>query len=285
MTQSTRIRLGISTCPNDTFAFHALLNRKVDWQGLDFEVELLDIQQLNQRLFDDAWDVAKASFHAALLLTERTMVLPTGSALGFGVGPLLLASKANDRPTDLRQLTLCPGEHTTANLLFKLFYPNTTRIEHTVFSEIMPQLQQNRADFGVCIHEGRFTWQRQSLHLVEDLGTRWEQETNAPLPLGGILASRRLKPEIIARVNAVISDSLAYAHQNHSEARLSMRKYAQEFDDEVLMEHVKLYVNDWTTDLGELGRDALSALSERARAIRLIPEDASGIEVWNGSSC
>lgn len=285
MTQSTRIRLGISTCPNDTFAFHALLNRKVDWQGLDFEVELLDIQQLNQRLFDDAWDVAKASFHAALLLTERTMVLPTGSALGFGVGPLLLASKANDRPTDLRQLTLCPGEHTTANLLFKLFYPNTTRIEHTVFSEIMPQLQQNRADFGVCIHEGRFTWQRQSLHLVEDLGTRWEQETNAPLPLGGILASRRLKPEIIARVNAVISDSLAYAHQNPSEARLSMRKYAQEFDDEVLMEHVKLYVNDWTTDLGELGRDALSALSERARAIGLIPEDASGIEVWNGSSC
>lgn len=285
MTQSTRIRLGISTCPNDTFAFHALLNRKVDWQGLDFEVELLDIQQLNQRLFDDAWDVAKASFHAALLLTERTMVLPTGSALGFGVGPLLLASKANDRPTDLRQLTLCPGEHTTANLLFKLFYPNTTRIEHTVFSEIMPQLQQNRADFGVCIHEGRFTWQRQSLHLVEDLGTRWEQETNAPLPLGGILASRRLKPEIIARVNAVISDSLAYAHQNPSEARLSMRKYAQEFDDEVLMEHVKLYVNDWTTDLGELGRVALSALSERARAIGLIPEDASGIEVWNGSSC
>jgi len=285
MTQSTRIRLGISTCPNDTFAFHALLNRKVDWQGLDFEVELLDIQQLNQRLFDDAWDVAKASFHAALLLTERTMVLPTGSALGFGVGPLLLASKADDRPTDLRQLTLCPGEHTTANLLFKLFYPNTTRIEHTVFSEIMPQLQQNRADFGVCIHEGRFTWQRQSLHLVEDLGTRWEQETNAPLPLGGILASRRLKPEIIAKVNAVISDSLAYAHQNRSEARLSMRKYAQEFDDEVLMEHVKLYVNDWTTDLGELGRDALSALSERARAIGLIPEDASGIEVWNGSSC
>ncbi|MCH1494427.1 MAG: 1,4-dihydroxy-6-naphthoate synthase [Rubripirellula sp.] len=283
MTQSIRIRLGISTCPNDTFAFHALLNRKVDWRGLDFEVELLDIQQLNQRLFNDAWDVAKASFHAALLLTERTMVLPTGSALGFGVGPLLLASKANDRPTDLEQLTLCPGEHTTANLLFKLFYPNTTRIEHTVFSEIMPQLQQNRADFGVCIHEGRFTWQRQSLHLVEDLGTRWEQETDAPLPLGGILVSRTLKPEIIARANAVISDSLAYAHQNPSEARLSMRKYAQEFDDEVLMEHVKLYVNEWTTDLGQLGRDALSALSERARAIRLIPEDAPGIEVWNGS--
>ena len=165
MTQSTKIRLGISTCPNDTFAFHALLNRKVDWRGLDFKVELLDIQQLNQRLFDDAWDVAKASFHAALLLTQSTVVLPSGSALGFGVGPLLLASKANDRPTAADQLTLCPGEHTTANLLFKLFHPNTTRIEHKVFSEIMPELQQNQADFGVCIHEGRFTWQRQSLHL------------------------------------------------------------------------------------------------------------------------
>jgi len=281
MTQSTKIRLGISTCPNDTFAFHALLNRKVDWRGLDFKVELLDIQQLNQRLFDDAWDVAKASFHAALLLTQSTVVLPSGSALGFGVGPLLLASKANDRPTAADQLTLCPGEHTTAHLLFKLFHPNTTRIEHKVFSEIMPELQQNQADFGVCIHEGRFTWQRQSLHLVEDLGTRWEQETQSPLPLGGILASRRLPSDIIAAVQSVISDSLAYAHQNPDEAILSMRKYAQEFDDEVLMQHVKLYVNEWTTDLGQLGRDALSALSERARAIQLIPEDSLGIEVWN----
>ncbi|MEC7680469.1 MAG: 1,4-dihydroxy-6-naphthoate synthase [Planctomycetota bacterium] len=275
------IRLGISTCPNDTFAFHAIMNRKVDWQGLDFAIELLDIQQLNNRLFEGSWDVAKASFHAALLLTDSTVVLPSGSALGFGVGPLLLAAKTDSVPNHSGQLTLCPGQHTTANLLFRLFYPETTRVEHRVFSEIMPLLQKGQADFGVCIHEGRFTWQDQGLALVEDLGTRWERETDSPLPLGGILASRHLSPETISRVQAVIHDSLLYALSNPEEAMLSMRRYAQEFNDEVLMEHVKLYVNEWTQDLGSVGRHALSELSQRARSIGLAPKSHPEIEVWS----
>jgi 1,4-dihydroxy-6-naphthoate synthase len=174
------IRLGISTCPNDTFAFHGLMHRLVDWRGLDFQIELLDIQQLNDRLLAGDFDVAKASFHAALRLAERCVVLPSGSALGFGVGPLLLAARPGEVPCDRGQVTLCPGEHTTAALLFQLFYANTATVRHVVFSEIMPALQQGRADFGVCIHEGRFTWQQQGLSLVEDLGTRWEQETGCP---------------------------------------------------------------------------------------------------------
>ncbi len=194
---------GISTCPNDTFAFHGLLTKSVDWRGLQFEVELLDIQQLNDGLFAGAFDVAKASFHAALYLTDSTVVLPSGSALGFGVGPLLLSAVPGTVPKDESQVTLCPGELTTAAMLFRLFYSNTTRIEHTVFSAIMPRLQQRTADFGVCIHEGRFTWQNEGLGLVEDLGTRWEKLTGCPLPLGGILASRRLPDEVISRVQAV----------------------------------------------------------------------------------
>mgnify|MGYP001547397729 CR=1 FL=1 len=206
-----RIRLGISTCPNDTFTFHALMNRLVDWRGLQFEVELLDIQQLNDRLLVGEFDVAKASFHAALLLADRTVILPSGSALGFGVGPLLLSAETTGNPETDQQVTLCPGEHTTAALLFRLFHAHTTRIPHVACSDIMPMLKRRQADFGVCIHEGRFTWQTEGLGLVEDLGTRWEQETGCPLPLGGLVAQRTLPPHVAATVQSVIYDSLQYA--------------------------------------------------------------------------
>lgn len=276
---SQPIHLGISTCPNDTFAFHGLLSRAVDWRGLDFRTELIDIQQLNDRLFAGEFDVAKASFHAALHLAQTTIVLPSGSALGFGVGPLLLAAEPDSTPANLQQLTLCPGRHTTASLLFALFFPDTTRVEHVVFSEIMPALQQRRADFGVCIHEGRFTWQQHGLGLVEDLGTRWEAETDSPLPLGGIIARRSLPRETLATIQAVIRDSLEFALADRAAALPTMRKYAQEFDDEVLMQHVDLYVNEWTLDLGQTGSVALKQLCERARSIGLLSGTSRRIEI------
>ncbi len=279
---SQSIRLGISTCPNDTFAFHALLNRLVDWRGLQFEIELLDIQRLNDRLFQGEFDVAKASFHAALLLADRTIVLPSGSALGFGVGPLLLSSEPGARPVALDQLTLCPGRHTTAALLYQLFYPRTTQIEHIVFSEIMPRLRRGEADFGVCIHEGRFTWHSEGLSLVEDLGARWEAETNCPLPLGGIVASRRLAPRTLKDVQGVIQDSLQVALSDPESALPTMRQYAQAFDDAVLMQHVDLYVNDWTVNLAEVGQTALRELSTRAQSMDLLPPNAPRLEIMSG---
>lgn len=264
------IRLGISTCPNDTFAFHGLLTRTVDWRGLDFQVELLDVETLNERLLAGDFDVCKASFHAALLAAADVVVLPTGSALGFGVGPLLLAAEGGTRPTHPGQITLCPGRHTTAALLFQLFYPRSSRVEHVVFSEIMPRLQARTADFGVCIHEGRFTWQEQGLTLVADLGTRWETETGSPLPLGGILARRRLPAATIAAVQRVIHDSLMLARRDRAVPLPTMRQHAQEFDDHVLMQHVDLYVNDWTLDLGATGAQALDELSARAASLGLL---------------
>jgi 1,4-dihydroxy-6-naphthoate synthase len=275
-----RIRLGISTCPNDTFAFHALMHRCIDWRGLDFQIELLDIQQLNQRLFAGEFDVAKTSFHAALLLADQTTVLPVGAALGFGVGPLLLASAAESVPGDPSQVTLCPGAQTTAALLFAMFYPHTSRVEHCVFSEILPRLKRGEADFGVCIHEGRFTWQDLELHLVEDLGTRWESETSCPLPLGGLVANRRLPAETIARVHAVIRESLEYSLADPQAALPTMRSHAQEFDDRVLMQHVALYVNDWTRDLGSTGREALSRLSQGARSLGLLGQAMPELSIW-----
>ena len=263
------IRLAISTCPNDTFAFHGLLARGVDWRGLDFEIELLDIEALNMRLRRGDFDVCKASFAAALAVAGDVVVLPSGSALGFGVGPLLLAAEPNTMPLDATQLTLCPGEHTTAALLFTMFHPRSTRVEHVVFSEIMPRLRARNADFGVCIHEGRFTWQSQGLHLVEDLGARWEAETGCPLPLGGIVASRRLPDDVIAAVQGVIRDSLDLALADPAAALPTMRRHAQEFDDRVLMQHVDLYVNEWTRDLGATGRLALDEFTRRAAAVGL----------------
>ncbi len=266
---TNRIRLGISTCPNDTFAFHGLLTRAVDWRGLDFEVELLDVESLNERLLAGDFDVCKVSFHAALLAAADVVVLPSGSALGFGVGPLLLAAEPGTRPTHAGQLTLCPGRHTTAALLFDLFHPRSSRVEHVVFSEIMPRLAARTADFGVCIHEGRFTWQTHGLAIVEDLGTRWETETGCPLPLGGIVASRLLPAATIATVQRVIHDSLMLALRDRDAPLPTMRAHAQEFDDRVLMQHVDLYVNDWTVDLGPTGAKALDELSARAAALGL----------------
>ncbi|MFO0941455.1 MAG: 1,4-dihydroxy-6-naphthoate synthase [Pirellulales bacterium] len=280
MTQQ-RIKLAISTCPNDTFAFHALMERLVDCRGLDFEVDLMDIQELNDGIDQGRFDVAKASFHAALRWTESMVVLPSGSALGFGVGPLLLAAKSNSKPESIAQLTLCPGKDTTATLLFKLFYPNTTRVDQALFSQIMPKLESGEADFGVCIHEGRFTWQESGLSLVEDLGTRWEAETNCPLPLGGIVAKTSLADEKLERVQAVIRDSILFAQQSPESALPTMRRYAQEFDDVVLMKHVELYVNPWTIDLGETGRAALDELSRRALQVGLIEAGTKPLRVWS----
>lgn len=278
----TTIHLGISTCPNDTFAFHGLMTQQVDWRGLTFDVELIDIQQLNDRLFLGDFDVAKTSFHAALRLADETVVLPSGSALGFGVGPLLLSAQPGETPLRPDQVTLCPGKDTTATLLFQLFYPSTTSLQHVVFSDIMPRLQQQQADFGVCIHEGRFTWQNEGLGLVEDLGTRWEQETSCPLPLGGIIARRRLGPTVISTVQAVLQDSLKFALADRGAPLPTMRKYAQEFDDHVLMQHVDLYVNDWTLELGSIGTNALNQLSLRAKSIGLVPADGAALEVFSG---
>lgn len=278
---TTPIQLAISTCPNDTFAFHALMTQSVDWRGLEFQIELLDIQQLNDRLHAGDFDVAKTSFYAALKLAADTLVLPVGSALGYQVGPLLLASQPDSLPDSSDQVTLCPGDDTTAALLFQLFYPETTQVRHVVFSEIMPALQQRRADFGVCIHEGRFTWQQAGLSLVEDLGTRWETATGCPLPLGGIVARRSLPPDVIQTVRAVIDDSLQFALADRNAPLPTMRRYAQEFDDRVLMQHVDLYVNEWTADLGEVGRNALQELSRRATDAGVLSDSSVALEVFS----
>ena len=275
-----RLRLGISPCPNDTFAFHGLLERRVETPGLEIAIELLDVEELNHRFARGDFDAAKCSFHAALRLASGSVVLPSGSALGFGVGPVLLARRpeATIRP-DAR--VLCPGEWTTAHLLYRLFHPGLGRVQQVLFSEILPRLGGGEADFGVCIHEARFTYAARGLALVEDLGATWEARTGCPLPLGGILARRELGNDTLAGLARAIRLSILHGREHREEALATMRRHAQEMDDDVLWMHVELYVNDATIDLGPAGARALAELGRIARESGLLPVGSAPLEVFD----
>lgn len=274
-----RLRIGISSCPNDTFAFHGLLERAVPTPGLELEFELADVEDLNRRFARRELDAAKCSFHAALHLAETSVVLPAGSALGFGVGPVLLARDPGKKLTPGARI-LCPGEWTTAHLLFRAFHPAADRIEHVVFSEILPRLERGEADFGVCIHEARFTFAARGLSLVEDLGSTWEERTGCPLPLGGILARRDLGKDTLARLARAIRLSIQHGREHRNEALVTMRRHARETEDDVLWKHVELYVNNETSDLGQAGKRALHELERVAREAGLLPNDAGTLEVF-----
>ncbi len=260
------IRIGISTCPNDTFAFHGLLTGAVAAPGLALEFELCDVEELNRGVLSGRYDVAKVSFHLALQRAAELWVLESGSALGFGNGPLLLAAEGAAPRPDRAARVWCPGAHTTATLLYRLFHPDGAAPHQAVFSEIMPALGSGAADFGVCIHEGRFTYREAGLRLVEDLGAVWERATGSPLPLGGIVARRALGEDVARRVQAGLAASLAYARRHPETTLPTMRAHAAELDDRVLWQHVELYVNRHTERLGQVGRRALAALAERAQA-------------------
>ena len=277
MTQ-TRLKIGISTCPNDTFAFHALLTGVISDPQLELDFELLDVEELNRGLAAGRFDVAKGSFHAGMHLSRELLVLPVGAALGFGVGPVVLCRQGAPKGPAAR--VLCPGQWTTASLLWQLFHTAEEGvIEQRPFHEILPALKREEADLGVCIHEARFTYQEHGLDLIEDLGNTWEQETDSPLPLGGLFARRSLPEELTRRVSALISESLAWAHANPELALESMRAHAQEFDDEVLMHHVELYVNEHTSALGEVGARALGMLHKRASAAGLLETNTAPLMI------
>lgn len=277
---SEDVRIGISTCPNDTFAFAGLLEGRVEADGVRLHFELADVEALNLRFLAGELDVAKVSFHAALLASDRLRVLKSGSALGFGVGPVLLAAPGASSP-DVAVATetgprparvLCPGAHTTATLLYRLFHGSEGSVEQVVFSEIMPALATRQAEFGVCIHEGRFTYEGRGLRLVEDLGATWEARTDAPLPLGGIVARRDLDPTVVTAVQNALHASLEMALADRIATLPTLRAHAQELDDDAIWKHVDLYVNAWTLDLGAPGQKALATLDARAREAGIAPD-------------
>jgi 1,4-dihydroxy-6-naphthoate synthase len=262
-----RYKLGISTCPNDTFMFHALLERRVACEGFELEIELLDVQRLNEGLRRGEFAFSKASCFGAVQLQEQYEVCDSGAALGYGVGPLLLARKGAP-PLAPSARVLSPGDMTTANMLFRHFFPEAVQASHVVFSEIMPSLESGEADYGIVIHEGRFTYQEKELSLIADLGELWERRYSVPLPLGCIVADRAL-PEAHRRAfNAAARASIEYAYAHRDETLPTMKRYAQELSDEVVWRHVDLYVNKWSLELGADGRQAFEIFRQVAQTAR-----------------
>jgi 1,4-dihydroxy-6-naphthoate synthase len=272
------LRLGLSTCPNDTFAFHAILERRIDLRGLEFEAELLDVQALNDGLFAGRYDVSKTSFHAALLLAGDFGVSSAGAALGFGVGPVLVAADPAARPGPGARV-LCPGRTTTAALLYRCLHPDGGAVDHTVFSDIGASLRRGDHDLGVLIHEGRLTYERDGLHLVEDLGASFERVAGAPVPLGGIAVRLDLPAGVAETFAAVLRDSIAYAWANRDDVLPTIRRYAQELDEDVIWPYVDLYVTEHTVDMGEDGRRALAALERTGRAAGVLEPDLPPLRI------
>jgi len=267
------LSLGFSPCPNDCFMFDAIVNRRVDLEGLEFTERLADVEALNTSAFAGEADVTKLSYHAYAYCADRYVLLDAGSALGRNCGPLVISKRpiAREEVAAGRLKIAIPGRYTTANFLFGLAFPDARNKTELVFSEIEPALLRGDVDAGVIIHENRFTYQSKGLKKVIDLGEFWETETGSPLPLGGIVIRRSLPDDVKHRVNRVLRRSVEYAFANRSASLPYVRAHAQEMDEEVMYKHIDLYVNEYSIDLGAEGRRAVETLFDRARGAGIIP--------------
>jgi len=268
------LTLGFSPCPNDCFMFDAMVHRRIDLEGLDFDVRMADIEALNSAAFAGAVDITKLSFHAYAYCADDYVLLDAGSALGRNCGPLLISqrpiSPEEVAAGDLR--IAIPGKYTTANFLLSLAFPRATDKSECLFSDIEAGVLDGRFDAGLIIHENRFTYADRGLKKIIDLGEFWESETGAAIPLGGIVISRRLPADVRQRVNRVMRRSVEYAFANRDASLPFVRANAQAMSDEVMYKHIDLYVNEYSVDLGVDGRRAVEVLFERARNSGVIPE-------------
>jgi len=257
-----KLTLGFSPCPNDTFIFDALVNHKIDTEGLTFEAVLEDVETLNQWTLQSKLDITKLSFPAFFQSTANYILLGSGSALGKGVGPLLITRKAALPTIDeiTNSSIALPGRNTTANLLFSFAYPAAKRKEFMIFSAIEDAVVTAKTDLGVIIHENRFTYQQKGLYKVADLGEYWESKMNAPIPLGGIAIKRNIDPVIAQKVNRLIRKSLDHAYASYPVLTDYIKDHSQEMSEDVMRQHIELYVNNYSFDLGEDGRKAINTL-------------------------
>jgi 1,4-dihydroxy-6-naphthoate synthase len=265
-----------SPCPNDTFMFDAMVHHKIDTEGLSFAVRLAGIEALNHAAFNEEAAITKLSYHAAALVADKYKILPAGSALGYGNGPLLVSK--DDIPADkLADVPVAiPGKYTTAALLLKIVFPQVNCLHEYVFSDIETAVLSGRAAAGTLIHEGRFTYVAKGLRLIADLGQCWEQRTAQPVPLGCIAVSRKLDDDTQQKLARVVRRSVAFALDNPQESAAFVAQHAQELSPDVTAQHIQLYVTDFALDLGERGRAAVQqffAEALRAGAIDQLPEE------------
>jgi 1,4-dihydroxy-6-naphthoate synthase len=257
-----KLTFGYSPCPNDTFIFYALEHKKIDTFGLDIDVQLADVEQLNQWAFNSVLDCTKLSYHAFAYVSDRYILSPHGSALGNACGPLLICKNPSHSKNISQEEILIPGKYTTANFLLHFAYPEINKTRAVLFSDIENQLTENKASLGVIIHENRFTYAQKGLHKIADLGSIWEEKTHLPIPLGGIAFKRNLPEEIKQKLNIIIHQSVLYALEHPEETMSYVRTHAQEMDEVVMKQHIDLYVNDFTKEIGSMGEKAVSYMFE-----------------------
>lgn len=262
--QLREITIGFSPCPNDTFIFDALINGRIDSSGLTFKPFLEDVETLNKLAEKEKLDVTKLSFAAYAGLIDKYVLLTAGSALGNGVGPLLISLKEFSEPEKQIKSVAIPGKKTTAYFLFKMFYQGNYTIKEMVFSEIEQAVLEGKVDAGVIIHENRFTYEKKGLKKISDLGEQWEKTTGQPIPLGGIAVKRGLEEELKKKINQLIRQSVEYAFAHPSESNEYVKLHAQEMSEEVRKKHIQLYVNDYSVELGVKGLAAIDFFLDRA---------------------
>lgn len=268
-----RLTLGFSPCPNDCFMFDAMVHQRIDLEGLEFDVRMADIEALNAAAFAGQIDVTKLSFHAYAYCLGNYVLLDAGSALGRNCGPLLI-SKRDIAQDDVARGGLriaIPGTYTTANFLLSLAFPGATAKSQLLFSAIEGAVLDGTFDAGLIIHENRFTYAAKGLKKIIDLGEYWESETGAAIPLGGIVINRALPEDVQQKMNRIMRRSVEYAFANRTASLPFVRANAQEMSEDVMYQHIDLYVNDYSVDLGREGRRAVEVLFERARAVGVIP--------------
>src|SRR5471030_566140 len=282
-TDNMKLTLGFSPCPNDTFIFDALIHHKIDTEGLEFDVFYDDVETLNQKAFRGELDITKLSYHAFAYIVDKYALLDAGSALGFGVGPMLickgdpkvLESRIKSQESSVR--IGIPGKYTTANFLLGLAFPQATNKVELVFSDIENAVLDGRIDVELIIHENRFTYQDKGLKKIIDLGDYWEKQTGLAIPLGGIVANRNLPLDIKHKINRVGRRSVEFAFANPKSGLEFIRQHAQEMSEEVMYKHIELYVNKYSVDLGEEGRKAINLLFDTALEKGVIPEIKNNI--------
>ena len=267
------LTLAFSPCPNDCFMFDAVVNRRIDLEGLEFDVRLADVEALNKAAFAGEVDVTKLSYHAYAHCAGEYVLLDAGSALGRNCGPLLISK----RPISREEVAAgavriaIPGKYTTANFLLGLAFPAARDKRELLFSDIEGAVLDGRFDAGLIIHENRFTYADKGLRKIVDLGEFWESETGAPIPLGGIVVRRSLPDGVKQAVNRVVRRSVEYAFANREASLPYVRAHAQEMSEQVMYQHIDLYVNEYSVDLGPDGRRAVELLFGKARALGVIP--------------
>ncbi|RBQ02627.1 menaquinone biosynthesis family protein [Pedobacter miscanthi] len=270
-----KLTLGFSPCPNDTFIFDALIHHKIDTEGLEFEVFYDDVETLNQKAMRGELDITKLSFHAFAYVANQYALLDAGSALGFGVGPLLISKNHfNDAELQTPNSELkigIPGKYTTANFLLGIAYPHLQNKQELVFSEIESALLNDQIDLGLIIHENRFTYQDKGLNKIVDLGDYWEKLTGCAIPLGGIVINRTLDREVQLKVNRLIRQSVEFAFAHPKSGIDFIRQHAQAMEESVMYKHIELYVNKYSINLGEEGRKAVDTLFKLAQERGIIP--------------